>query len=103
MIPPYDLCSVRVCSCRPLERAVLGYRGRSTVREGRCSGQLLFASLPPGWFLLTIRREGCIKQLALHLPPGANVEILWDAQNRLCWRRQLYHCFYNSQPRFSIL
>ena len=82
---------------------MLGYRGRSTVREGRCTGQLLFASLPPGCFFLTIRREGCIRQLALRLPPGANVEILWDAQGHLCWRRQLFHCFYNSQPRLSIL
>lgn len=99
MIPPYDLCSIRVSSCCLLEWAVLEYRGHSSRREGRCTGQTLFAALPPGCFLLTVRRAERTKRLMLRLPPGANVEILWDAQDRLCWRRSLCHCFYNVRPR----
>lgn len=99
----YDLCSVQLRSCRPLEWAALGQRGRCSVREGLWAGTAFFAALRPGAARLTMGREGRTASLLLRLPPGANVEILWDDRDRLCWRRLAGPCFYNARPHILIL
>ena len=103
MREPYDLCSVLLRSCRPLEWAALGQRGHCSVREALRAETVFFAALRPGAARLTMGRKGRTAALLLRLPPGANIEILWDAQGRLCWRRLAGPCFYNSRPHVLML
>lgn len=99
MRDPRDRCSVRICAPCSLEWAVLKQGGSCSVREGLWAGTAFFAALSPGVARLTIGGGGETTALLLRLPPGTNVEILWDAQGRLRWRRLDSPCFYNARPK----
>ncbi len=61
-------------------------------------GGALFGFLEPGEYLLTLRRGTLCCRLLLRLPPGANVDVALDMENRTwSWRRDLFHCFYNQK------
>ncbi len=63
----------------------------------RAAGESVFGFLPPGGYLLALTRERhTLCRLRLSLPPGANVTVRLDPEERTwSWRRELFHCFYN--------
>ena len=100
--PDWVLCGIRVeiLDFLPMDRVVLQSCRPYTCRARTlmCRGEVWFAFLPPGEYLLTLGRRGRAVKLLLRLPPGGNLELRCSISGGLCrWRRDPFHYFFNSQ------
>ena len=98
----YRLCGIRLIleDFCPRDQAVLRPCGDCNcwTRELLCQGEVLFGSLPPGDYALSLHRAHGQMELLVKLPPGGNVEIRCRLDRGSCiWRRDEWHYPFNAQ------
>ena len=97
---PRGLCGicVQVTDGQPFDCVTLYERACAWTSRRLYAGRTLyFGFLPPGRYLLALRRRGRLLRLALELPPGGNVVLRCGLEKgSCCWKQQFCRGFWNA-------